>query len=611
MTTEDLSKQLLAKEADDDLVKAVRLAGPRSLGESERETLAIDPASVDDLPDRMVVEFAKAFKTLRIGNGLDPGGGVVDPLHEVRELTRALLARGRRGDEEAVSRFEFIVADKLPKQRKVTVVMSLDTAAIRVAGVPARHGINGIVREVGDYFKYGRGGARRDGRVNHYLTGKFAPARESEVLVIIDNSRVRGDNGIDCQGRAIRARNGTPGFVAVGNGVRKSVSEDGSKIQLIAARTGVVVPVYDEKDILRSIDVRESVSVGEVGHREGGHIAARGAGGRAAELDVEETSVESVPPAFVIRTTGTVNVQQTIFGEVLASAINAEMINAAGKTVAAREALTVRRVVQATVLHARAILVGQGRVSGSIINSTFHVRNSFTAVNLKLLGNNTLRLGSDLLDGKTPATGAAHIKSDARAWRGEDLFAGRVGISQEREAAKREYNQVLAAIRDGLQGQMKKQISIGRGGLDFRTLLAAIAAADQEYSRCPVEEEEAKSQVLVNALMDLGVQDTLTFMRRFMAKKKLQGDLVGVAGQLAAISPPLTVELNKIVINDSARLTIRCWDDVVILQRIGSEIIVGREEPAEELFRGTQSLLSLTVSFDYEAGRLVCSVPPP
>ncbi len=610
MASEDHKKQSCQGDGDDDLVKVVRLAGPRALGAGERETLEIAPSPVDALLDRVVAEFAKVFKALRVGNFIEVQGSTVDALQELRELTRALLARGRRGDEEAVSRFEFTVGDKQPKQRTVTVLIALDAATIRVKGVPARNGVDGIIREVGDYFKYGRGSARRDGTVNHYLTGKFAPAREGEVLVIIDNSRVRGENGIDVLGRAIRARTGTPGFVAVGKGVRKETSED-NKVQIIAERTGVVVPLYDQNKVLRSIEVRESVRIGEVGHREGGHVAARGLAGRVEELQVDDTTVESVPRAFVIRTSGAVNVAQTIFGEVLAGAITAVMINATGKTVAARDAITVRRAVQASTLHAQAVLIGQDRVTGSIINATFNIRTSFTAVNLKLLGNNILRLGSDKLDGQGPETGASCLKGDVRSWRGEDLFAGRNGIAAEREALEREHEEVVVAIRDGLLGQVKRQTTLGRGDLNFKQLLAVIAAAGQAYEQCPPEEEEAKSQILINALMDLGVQDTLSFIRRFAAKKKLQVDLADARRRLANISPPLEAEFTKVALNESGRLTIRCWQDAVVLNRIGSELILSREAPEEVLFRGVLGLFSLSASFDYETGKLVCSVTPP
>ena len=594
----------------DGLVKVVRIAGPRALGEAHRQDLAAAPSPVDALLDRVVVEFAKAFKALRIATCVGPDGAVVDFLGEIRELTRVLLAKGRRGEVEAMSRCEFAVDDNHPQRRTVAVDMALDVATIRVKGVAPQHGVNGIVKEVGDYFKYGRARERRDGSVNHYLTGKFAPAKEGEVLAILDNSGNHGVNGVDCLGKTIRARNGTPVFVSVGNGVRK-VTQDGGKVQLVSERTGVVVPLYDKMGQLRSIDVRESVKIGEVGIREGGHVAARGAAGRAAELHVDDTSVASVPRAFVIRTTGVVNVADTIFGEVTGGAINAEMINAAGKTIAARESITVRRSVQASTLHAATILIGQGKIPGSVINAPFCVRHSFTAVNLKLLGNNTLRLGNDLLDGKTPETGL-NLRCGDNSFRGEDLFAERPQLQASQEELGGQFSGSMAAIREGLLAQVKKQQRLGRTDLDFKKLLAAIVAAGQVFEQCPVEEEEQRAMQLVNALMDLGVRDTLSFLNWFRDRKRLQGELDAVEARLAAISPPLEVEMNGVTVNDGARLVISCWKDSILLRRVEEELIVSREAPAEELHRSATggSPFAFAVSFDYETGRLACTVTP-
>lgn len=119
---------------DDGLVKVVRIAGPRALGEALRQELTAAPSPVDALLDRVVVAFAKAFKALRIGTCIGADGEAVDFLGELRELTRALLARGRRGEVEAMSRCKFTVADSHAQRRTVAVDMGLDAVAIRVKG---------------------------------------------------------------------------------------------------------------------------------------------------------------------------------------------------------------------------------------------------------------------------------------------------------------------------------------------------------------------------------------------------------------------------------------------------------------------------------------------
>ena len=598
----------LAADADE-LVKAVRLAGPRALPEAEREAVAASPSPDEAMSARLVDMLASALKALRIDNGREIEAGNANLLMELRESVRLLIAKVRRGEEEFSVRYEFpVLGDGGDKRRTVVIDLAAAEMVIRVKGVEPRHGQDGMFREVGEYVKQGRPQEAADGSVNHFITGRFAPGREGEILVVIDNSLVRGENGVDCLGRAIKPREGIPCRIESGKGIRKKPL-GGGRIQLIAGRTGVVVPVYNEEGVLCSLDVRESVKIGEVGHREGGHLAARGAGGGAAALDIGETTVDNVARGFVVHTSGTVNVRHTIFGEVQGGVINAEMVNAEGRLVAARDAIDVRRSVQATILHARVIRIGHGKKPGSIINATFRARHGLSVGHCRILGRNSVVLGNDL-PALAGGGGAKGGEAGELVVSGEDIFVRRPELLARQQELRSQRQAVVREIRDGLVAQVKKQEGGGGAGKDFRKLLDAIAVADRTYGRCPADEEEQLAIRLVNSLMDLGVRDTLWYLNRFSAKKQLGLEVATVGELLAAISPPLAVKLDRVEMNDSAWLTIRCWDDELVVRRVDQELVVSREQPATELYRGPATLFSLTVTFDYETGQLSCAVHP-
>ncbi|MDH3393691.1 MAG: FapA family protein, partial [Desulfobulbaceae bacterium] len=515
-------------------------------------------------------------------------------LEEIGEVAKSVFARGRRGEDEARGRYEFkVMADKGEQQRKVTIDISMAEIHVRVKGVAPQDGRDGILREIGDYVKHTRPQEAGDkDTVNHYLTGKFAPAREGEALVMIDNSLVRGINGIDCLGHTIPPKAGAPCQIQTGKGIRKKLLAPG-KFQLVANRTGVARPVYDKEDKLCAIDVLESVHVSEVSLREGGHVAIRGTHGQASELEVEDTLVDSVGRAFSVRTTGTVNVRETIYGEVLAGEIKARMINAENKLIAARDTIRVASAVQTSVLRAPIIAIGQGANLGSLINSTCRARQTFSANNVRFLGRNTIILGND------------QVREEGAVLCGADLFADRQQILNEQRSLQQQGEDLTEELRQGLLRQVKMQNNVA--GTDHRTLLQTIAAGEKAYGRCSVEEEEQLTIKLNNALTDLGVRDTLAFLNLFSTKKQLREKLKKTASRLKAISPPLSIKLHGVDLNDGAQLTIRCWRDTLHINRIEKKIIIKREQPEEELFSGRSAQFSLEISFDYQSGKLACS----
>lgn len=214
----------------------------------------------------------------------------------------------------------------------------------------------------------------------------------------------------------------------IGKGIRKVKLTPG-KYHFLANRTGVVVPAYDKDGKLRTIDVRESVQIGEVGLREGGHVAKKDADGRTSALEIEDATVDSVGRPFTVRTTGTVTVRETIYGEVLAGNLNAQMINADGKIVAAHDTIRAVGPVQNSILRAPNISVGKSGKQGTVINSTFHARRNFTAANIRFLGHCQVVLGSDL------------VCANDEVVCGEDLFANR---------------QHLLTVERTLQGQVEE-----------------------------------------------------------------------------------------------------------------------------------------------------------
>ena len=587
-----------AAETDDNagLNKTIILPSLRQLDEEQIKTIRHSETPDDTLLGIILENIKYEFNTLKIDNDQEQQAGNPDLLQEIKEVAKAVFARGKRGEETAKGRYEFaVLADNCTPRRKVTVDISLTEIRLMAKGVAAINGKNGLLKEIGEYIKHVRPKNITDkDTVNHYITGKFAPARKDEALVLVDNSFVNGENGIDCLGHPIRPRPGIPRQIKFGKGVRKEMLSP-TKFQLIANRTGIIEPVYDKHGSLRNIDVRESVQVNEVGLREGGHVAIKGIDGLASELDVEDTSVDSVGRAFKIRTSGQVNVKETIYGEVLAENVNALMINAEGKLIAARDTLKVRNALQTSTIRAKNIIIGSSNNKGSAINSTCRARQSLTATNIKFLGRITIILGNDI------------ARENNTVISGVDLFADRLRIANEQRALQKQVDTLVEEIREGLAQQVKKQKKTA--SQDYRTLLNTIAACEQAYSGCPEEYEDRMRIKLNNALADLGTLDTMAFLNRFAAKKKLMRQLKETAAQLEAISPPLAISLQSISINDGAQIIIRCWRDTLTITRIEQEIIISREKPEEKLFHGKLKEFTITLSFDYQTGKLICSQP--
>lgn len=382
---------------DSALSKTITLAGIGELREKEPSTTQLAESPDNVVLDLITENIRQEFIALRIDGKLEQEAGNPNPLQEIRETAKAVIAKSRRGEEAARGRYEFpVLADKGDRRRKVTIDITLDEIQLRIKGVAAQNGRDGLIKEIGEYVSHTRPKNIRDtDKVNHYITGRFAPARIGEPLVVIDNTVIRGKNGIDCQGRPIYPRPGNPRQVEYGPGVRKDILAP-AKFQLVSMHTGIAVPVYNSEGVLQAIDVKESVQIGEVGLRQGGHVAIKGAHGRAKELEIEDTKVDSVGRAFKIRTSGKVIVSETVYGEVVANDILATMINAEGKLVAARNAIKVDIALQTSAIYAQKITIGKWSSHGSIINSACHARHNFTALNARFLGRNTVVLGNDI-----------------------------------------------------------------------------------------------------------------------------------------------------------------------------------------------------------------------
>ncbi len=593
MPTEHLTPPSSA-QSPNDLVKTTLLPGPRRLDDEQAAIQSNTTSPADTILQIIMESIREEFIALRIDNNRELEAGNDDLLHETSAIAGAVFARGRRGEEDAKGRYEFkVLADNCEQQRKVTIDISLTDIQVQITGVAAIDGKDGTLKEIGKYVQHTRPQeVKGKANVDHYLTGKFAPAREGEPLVLIDNTAVRGAMGIDCLGRPIKPRPGTPCQIQTGKGIRKKILVPG-KFQLVARRTGLAAPVYNKRGILYSLDVRESLQVSEVGLREGGHIALKGSNGRTSKLEIEETTVDSVGRAFAVRTNGTVNVKETIYGEVLANDIHTQMINAENKLIAARDSIIVDNAVQTSVLRASEITIGKNGNQGSMINSTCRARHNFTASGIRFLGQCTVVLGNDL------------VREAGEIICGADIFAQRQRIINEQQSLQQQVEDLAEEMRQGLLRQVKQQNN--RVGTDHRTLLKKIATGVKAYNHCQEEEEEQLTIKLNNALTDLGTRNTLAFLNLFSTKKQLRKKLKIATSQLAAISPPLAIRLQSVNLNDGAQLTIRCWQDVVIISRVDKEIIISRELPPEEMLRRKIDKFSLDVSYDYQTAKLICA----
>ena len=586
-----------SENQDNNLTKSTTLASLQKLDDEQREAIKHSKSPEDTLLKIILESIRLEFVSLRIDNDLEQETGNQDLLQEIREIAKSVFTRGQRGDEKARGLYEFkVMADKSEVKRKVIVEITLAEIQIRVKGVAPKPGRNGILKEVGEYVKHARRPKRMSeaGNVDHYMTGRFAPAREGEPLVVVDNSMIKGENGIDCQGRAIRPRAGNSRQIQFGEGVRKETLTP-TKFQLVANRTGVAMPIYDPNGNLRIIDVQESVQISEVGLREGGHIAIKNRDGIASELDIEDTTVDSVGRAFKIRTSGTVTVKETIYGEVIADNIKAFMVNAEGKIVAAKDTIKVASALQASTLHAKNIIIGRKGIPGSSINSTYRALHNFTANDIKFRGHNKVLLGNDL------------ACQDDKTICGTNLFANRQGTTSEQRSLQNQVESVTNEIRQGLALQIQKQKKAA--GTNYQAILATIGAIEQVFDLCPPEDEAELKIKLNNALTDLGTLNTLSFLNLYSTNKKLKNQLREASSQLEDISPPLTMKLQSVNLNDGAQIIVSCWRDTILITRIEQEIIISREKTQEEIFRGKIKQISIEVSYNYETNKLTCSKP--
>jgi len=586
---------------------AVSIPSPAQLYEKYNKEIVAAPSGGRVLLNYLLRVLQEVFQKMRLAKLEEVSLGHTSARHELITSLTSLLTRFKRGEMEATMRFSFEMSND-PGRHKRTVIIDLsrESGRVTVIGVEPKDGIDGFLREKGGYAKERQARRKVSGRVDHYITGAFAQTSRDELLATIDNTLVAGEPGIDVRGSVVKPKPAVKYYLELGEGVEKREKSPG-KIEIYATGAGVVKTRYDEGDNLRFLGVATAVKLGEVGFRAGGHVMARGEKGKGAALSIETAEFRSVPIAFEARTEGAIYVKETVQGKVYGAEITAEMVNQApGKfMVATAGAITVNRSLQGGFLYAPKIVIGNGRVVATLMNAHLQARNRFLGRNIMLAGRSRLILGNDFFKEEQAAAGATSC-----AISGQDLFANRGELKfarLEKEAELKDHNE---AISRTLLGQVQKTL-VARPATDkavLRRVLETVNLLEKQFADCSLSEEEEMRRKIANLLFEIGLEDSMPFIKHLGRKKALLAEIGQLDAQLAAITQEIQAELHLADCKDGAMLTIRCWQDELLLRCLEHELLLERPAAKEQIFSGPRRSRAITFAFNYDTDLLDCQV---
>ena len=579
-----------------------KIPSPEEFYLHHQEEITAAPSGSKVLHAQLMRAFREVFNKLKLHNLEEVKIGSSNVLHELNQLLNTLLLRIKRGDPDPHVRLEFTAAlDTGPHQRQVTIDISKTRTRLTVTGTPPKDGIAGFLREKGRYAAERR--ARKQAKqIDHYTTGEFVQTSRGEVLAVIDNTKIKGETGIDVRGLVVKPEVAAAYHIQLGEGVEKRETPSG-KIELVTTTTGLVKTRYDAENSLRYLAVEGQLKVGEVGLRSGGHIKARGAG-KGGALQIEKAEFRSVPPAFETRTEGSILVKEMVQGTVYGAEVSADMVNQVpGKYIVATQgAITINRSVQGASLYASEIVIGSGRVVAPLMNSRLYVRNNFVGRKVLLSGRNQLVLGNDLMrDGLS----AGSAKSSCPI-SGRNLFAGRSRLLLELEEQRRELKECGVAINKMVMGHIQQQIDT-RKPMDrevVRRSLAALPELEKEFLSSIQEEEEALRLRVSNLLLDIGLENSLPVLRNLIDKKRLTMEIGRREEKLAEMTQAIGVDLEVEECQDGSSLTVSCWRDELLIRGMDQEIRVERQADGQQLAILPRLKQNIILSFNYEKEEL-------
>lgn len=578
----------------------IKLASPEELYLKHQEEITAAPQGLMVLRRLIMQQLTEIFAKLRLRELASVPLGSSNVLHELEELLGSLLARIRRNEVEPVIRLDFAVSnDPGAHQRMVVVDFGRDRARLTVTGTEPKNGVAGFVREKGCYAAQRRA-RQKTNQIDHYTTAEFAQAAADEVLAVVDNTRIKGELGIDVRGMLIKPQVAPAYIVEVGEGVVKRETA-GGKLELVAAMAGLVKTRYDGEGNLRFIGVERDLRLGEVGFRTGGHVMARGSGGKGQALDIDHAEFRSVPAAFEARTEGAIVVKELVQGKIYGTEVTAEMVNqTAGKYIVATSGgITINRSIQSGFLFAPEITVGNGRVVATLMNAHLHARNLLVGKKILLSGRNRLVLGDDTMR-ESEANRASCTFS------GRNIFKGRTRLKQELAGEQRNFRDYNQQINKMLLEQAKDQANGGPPLARAKAgqALKEMAELDALFLGSPPEEEDALGLRITNVLFDLGMKNILPVIRLLTEKKKCRRELDRLEAKLAEMTQMIRVDLDLAEFKDGALLTIHCWHDELLLRVIEGEILIERPARQERVAVLPASRQSLLLTFDYQSESL-------
>lgn len=578
----------------------VNLPSLEELYQKHQEEVAAAVSGRQAMRDLLLRAFDQVFVKLRLHKLEEIKLGTLDVRQELVGLIDNLLQRLKRDEPEPRVRLDFTVDyDPAPHRRQVIVDLARDRTRLAVKGRPPKDGIPGFIREKGRYAAERRA-RQHSGRMDHYTTGEFVETKAGEVLALIDNTKTKGEPGIDIRGMVVKPQTAPSYQIRLGEGVSKREKESG-KLELVSEFTGLVKTNYDGEGNLLYLAVEQDLRLGEVGLRSGGHVKGAQAGGKGS-LQIEKAEFRNVPPAFEARTEGDILVKELVQGIVHGATVTAEMVNqTAGKYVAATQGpLQINRSVQGATLYAPRVVLGNQRVVATMLNTTVNARHCLVGHKLLLSGRNHLTLGSDKLREENP-------KARQCAISGQDLFAGRTRLLRELEDYNKELTEINGRINGLLMGHVQDRVE-ARRPLDrdrIRRCLAAMVSLDAELMACGVEEEEDIRRRITTTLLDIELENPLPVLRQLNEKKRLNQELERRQEKLAAITQPLSVALEIAECKEGAMLTIHCWQDALRLREEEGELVVERTANDQQLTTMPLKNQKIAFKFDYERELLV------
>lgn len=578
----------------------VTLPSLEELYEKHREEVAAAPSGSEAMRELLLRAFSQVFHKLRLQNLAAIPVGSTNIQQELFGLIGLLLQKIKRGDPEPHVRLEFKVGyDPGAHPRQVSIDITPRRTRLTIKGQAPKDGVPGSLKEKGRYAAERRARLRTR-RMDHYTTGEFVETSPDELLAVIDNTRIKGEAGIDIRGMVVKPREAQPYLITLGEGVGRRETAAG-KLELVSRMSGLVKTKYDGEGHLRYLGVEQDLRLGELGLRSGGHVKSGRRDGRGA-LKVERAEFRSIPPAFEARTKGEILVKELVQGIVVGTAVTVEMVNQApGKYLVATEGeLRVNRSLQGGLLCAPRVVVGNGKVVAAMINTRIRARNHLFGRRLLLSGRSSLLLGDDRLRECLEEDSGCLLS-------GQSLFVGRErllreleGCNRELEDAGRQFNNLITGHLQGLvEASRPLNRELARKSLD------ALLTLQRELMVCEQEEEgEVKRQVVL-VLAEIGLENPLPVLRNLDEKKRLHGEVGQRQEQLAAITQPITVELEIEKIQDGATFTVRCWRDTLELKGVDRELLIERPLTEERLATLPTGGQKIAIHYDYQRDLLV------